>query len=88
VNLELLLTDGFFNLVHDLEKGKVNPSFPLDAQLEIERETSVGNFSEMLAKKLQNGEYCRRTTYPQTKPSSKFVMVREKRHENLYEYKK
>jgi len=59
--LEPLLTWWIFKLVHELEKGKVNPS-SLDP-MEIEDETSVGNFSEMLAE-IANGESVENSCIP------------------------
>jgi len=47
VNLELLLTDGFFNLAHDLEKGKVNPS-TLDPNWKFEEKETDINYSDLL----------------------------------------
>jgi murein L,D-transpeptidase YcbB/YkuD len=47
LNLELLLTDGFFNLAHDLEKGKVNPSI-LDPNWKFEEKETEINYTELL----------------------------------------
>jgi murein L,D-transpeptidase YcbB/YkuD len=85
VNLELLLTDGFFNLVHDLEKGKVNPS-SLDPNWKFEEKPSVGNYSEMLAE-IANGESVE-TTLSKLNPSSKLYGQGKKAIENLYEIQK
>lgn len=47
VDLELLLTDGFFKLAHDLENGKVNPA-TLDPNWKFEEKETDNNYSEML----------------------------------------
>lgn len=47
LNLELLLTDAFFNLAHDLEKGKVNPS-SLDPNWKFEEKETEINYTELL----------------------------------------
>ena len=47
VSLELLLTDAFFRLAHDLENGKVNPS-SLDPNWKFEEKETENNYSEML----------------------------------------
>lgn len=47
VQLELLLTAGFFDLAHDLEKGKVNPA-TLDPNWKFEAKETEISYSEML----------------------------------------
>lgn len=47
VKLELLLTDGFFNLAHDLEKGKINPS-SLDPNWKFEEKETDVNYTALL----------------------------------------
>lgn len=47
VQLELLLTDAFFNLAHDLEKGKVNPS-TLDPDWKFEEKQTDVSYLALL----------------------------------------
>jgi murein L,D-transpeptidase YcbB/YkuD len=47
VRLELLLTDGFFMLAHDLEKGKVNPS-ALDSSWRFEEKKTDSDYLKLL----------------------------------------
>ncbi|PZX61108.1 murein L,D-transpeptidase YcbB/YkuD [Algoriphagus ratkowskyi] len=47
VTLELLLSDSFFSLAHDLEKGKVNPS-NLDANWKFEEKETDVNYTNLL----------------------------------------
>ncbi|WP_339758745.1 L,D-transpeptidase family protein [Algoriphagus aquimarinus] len=59
VNLELLLTDSFFNLAHDLEKGKVNPS-SLDPNWKFEEKETDVNYTGLL-EKVANGSSVEKT---------------------------
>ncbi|GAA0878617.1 L,D-transpeptidase family protein [Algoriphagus jejuensis] len=47
VELELLLTEAFFNLAHDLEKGKVNPA-TLDPEWKFEAKATDVDYSQLL----------------------------------------
>jgi len=47
VNVELLLTDAFFQLASDLDKGKIDP-VQLDSSWKFERPESVLNYTELL----------------------------------------
>jgi murein L,D-transpeptidase YcbB/YkuD len=85
VNLELLLTDGFFNLAQDIEKGKVNPS-SLDPNWKFEEKKSEINYSEILAE-IANGKSIP-TTFLKLYPSSKLYGQGKKAIENLYEIQK
>ncbi|TDQ18324.1 murein L,D-transpeptidase YcbB/YkuD [Algoriphagus boseongensis] len=48
-NLELLLTDAFFELAEDLERGKVDPS-QLKGDWDIDRKPQRANYSELFKK--------------------------------------
>lgn len=85
VSLELLLTDGFFNLAKDLEKGKVNPS-SLDPNWKFEEKESEVNYSEMLAE-IANGKSISKT-FLKLYPSSGLYAQGRKAIENLYEIQK
>ncbi len=85
VNLELLLTDGFFNLAQDLEKGKVNPS-SLDPNWKFEEKESVVNYSEMLAE-IANGKSIE-TIFLKLRPSSELYAQGRNAIQNLYEIQK
>lgn len=85
VNLELLLTDGFFNLAKDIEKGKVNPS-ALDPNWKFEEKKSEVNYSEMLAE-IANGKSIA-TTFLKLYPSSKLYGQGKNAIENLYKIQK
>lgn len=47
VRLEILLSDGFFKLLHDLESGKVDPA-KLDPQWKFEAKSTNTNYSKLL----------------------------------------
>jgi murein L,D-transpeptidase YcbB/YkuD len=59
VTLELLLSDSFYSLAHDLEKGKVNPS-KLDSNWKFEEKETEVNYSDLL-EKVANGSSVEKT---------------------------
>ena len=82
VNLELMLSDSFFNLAHDLEKGKVNPS-SLDPNWKFEEKESEINYTELL-KEVANGSSVEKT-FASLYPSSEIYAQGREAIEELYE---
>ena len=85
VNLELLLTDGFFKLAHDLEKGKVNPS-SLDPEWKFDAKKSDVSFSEML--ETVAGGASVEKTFAELYPNSKLYAQGKEAIKELYEIQK
>ena len=82
VNLELMLSDSFFKLAHDLEKGKVNPS-SLDPNWKFEEKESEINYTELL-KEVANGSSVEKT-FASLYPSSEIYAQGREAIEKLYE---
>jgi murein L,D-transpeptidase YcbB/YkuD len=84
VTLELLLTKGFFNLAHDLEKGKVNPS-SLDPNWKFEEKKSEVDYVALLTE-IVNGKSVE-NSFLELYPSSDFYAKGRESIQNLYEIK-
>ncbi|PZX55630.1 L,D-transpeptidase family protein [Algoriphagus chordae] len=82
VGLELLLTDAFFNLAHDLEKGKVNPS-SLDPNWKFEEKESEVNYTALL-QGIAKGSSVEKT-FASLYPSSDLYAQGREAIEELYE---
>ncbi len=82
VRLELLMTDGFFNLAHDLEKGKVDPS-KLDPSWKFEAKETEVDYSAML-KEIAAGASVDKT-FERLYPDSELYVSGKKAIRELYE---
>ncbi|MFC5624185.1 L,D-transpeptidase family protein [Algoriphagus winogradskyi] len=85
VSLELLLTDAFFRLAHDLENGKVNPS-SLDPNWKFEEKETENNYSEML-KEVAGGSSVEKT-FEKLYPNSDLYAQGRKAIQELYTIQK
>lgn len=85
VNLELLLTDGFFNLAHDLEKGKVNPS-TLDPNWKFEEKETDINYSDLL-REVASGSSVKKT-FEKLHPNSELYAHGREAIKELYDIRK
>ncbi len=82
VNLELLLTDSFFNLAHDLDKGKVNPS-SLDPNWKFEEKETDLNYSDLI-KEVASGSSVKKT-FEKLYPNSELYAHGKDAIKELYE---
>ncbi|WP_051314998.1 L,D-transpeptidase family protein [Algoriphagus terrigena] len=82
VQLELLLTAGFFNLAHDLEKGRVNPA-TLDPDWKFEAKETEVDYSDML-KEIAAGAPVDKT-FERLYPNSDLYASGKKAIKELYE---
>lgn len=85
VKLELLLTDGFFNLAHDLEFGKINPS-SLDPNWKFEEKETDVSYTALL-EEVANGSSVEKT-FESLYPSSALYAKGREAIEELYEIQK
>ena len=85
VSLELMLTDGFLKLAHDLENGKVNPS-SLDPNWKFEKKETDVNYTELL-KEVASGSSIDKTL-ANLYPSSELYSQGREAIEELYEIQK
>ncbi|WP_425638095.1 L,D-transpeptidase family protein [Algoriphagus yeomjeoni] len=85
VRLELLLTDGFFNLAHDLEFGKINPS-SLDSNWKFEEKETDVSYTELL-EEVANGSSVEKT-FESLYPSSELYAKGREAIQELYEIQK
>ncbi|MDR7130869.1 murein L,D-transpeptidase YcbB/YkuD [Algoriphagus sp. 4150] len=82
VTLELLLTDSFFMLAHDLEKGKVNPS-TLDSSWKFEEKETDVDYASLL-EEVANGASVGKT-FANLYPSSELYAQGRDAIRELYE---
>ncbi|HSF55277.1 MAG TPA: L,D-transpeptidase family protein [Algoriphagus sp.] len=85
VRLELLMTDGFFNLAHDKEKGKINPS-KLDSSWKFEAKEDSSDYAAML-KEVATGTSVEKT-FEKLYPNSELYALGKKAIRELYEIQK
>ncbi|OOG77404.1 hypothetical protein B0E43_04680 [Algoriphagus sp. A40] len=82
IRLELLMTDGFFNLAHDLEKGKVDPT-QLDSSWKFEEKDGSTDYAAML-KEIAAGASVEKT-FENLYPNSDLYAQGKKAIKELYE---
>lgn len=82
VTLELLFTDGFFKLAHDLEKGKVNPA-SLDLNWKFEEKKTDINYLDLL-KEVADGKTISKT-FEKLYPNSELYAHGREAIKELYE---
>ncbi len=82
VRLELLLTDGFFMLAHDLEKGKVNPS-ALDSSWRFEEKKTEADYLKLLEEIADGGSV--EKAFAKLYPASELYAKGREAIEELYE---
>jgi murein L,D-transpeptidase YcbB/YkuD len=85
VRVEMLLTDGFFNLAHDLERGKVNPA-ELDPDWKFEEKEVSADYLSLL-EDIANGSSIERT-FAKLYPSSELYARGRTAIKELYEVQK
>lgn len=85
VRLELLLTDGFFNLAQDLEKGKVNPA-ELDSSWKFEEKAATADYLVMLQEIAGGGSVDK--TFEKLYPDSDLYAKGKEAIKDLYELQK
>ncbi|WP_339863886.1 L,D-transpeptidase family protein [uncultured Algoriphagus sp.] len=81
ISLELLLTDAFFRLAHDLENGKVNPS-SLDPNWKFEEKETENSYLEML-KEVAGGSSVEKT-FERLYPNSELYALGKEAIKDLY----
>jgi len=82
VRLEMLLTDGFFNLAHDLEKGKVNPA-DLDSSWKFGEKEASADYVGLL-NEVASGTSVEKT-FARLYPSSELYSRGKEAIKELYE---
>jgi murein L,D-transpeptidase YcbB/YkuD len=82
VRVELLLTEGFFNLAHDLENGKVNPS-ELDPDWKFEEKEVIADYVSLLNDVAKGSSV--EKTFAKLHPSSELYARGKKAIKELYE---
>ena len=82
VRLEMLLADGFFNLAHDLEKGKVNPA-GLDSSWKFEEKEAGADYVALL-NEVAGGASIEKT-FARLYPNSALYEQGKKAIEELYQ---
>ena len=85
VNLELLMTDGFFRLAHDLENGKVDPS-SLDPNWKFREKDTEVNYTSLL-EDVASGNSVEKT-FARLYPNSDLYAQGREAIEELYEIQK
>lgn len=85
IQLELLLTDAFFNLAHDMEKGKVNPSV-LDPNWKFEEKKTEVIYSQLL-QEIAGGASVEKT-FAKLYPNSQLYAQGKDAIRELYEIQK
>lgn len=85
VTLELLMTDGFYRLAHDLENGKVNPS-SLDPNWKFQEKETDLDYTSLL-KEVAGGSSVEKT-FASLYPNSDLYAQGKEAIEELYEIQK
>lgn len=82
VRLELLLTDGFFNLAHDLEKGKVNPA-ELDSSWKFDEKATSADYIALINEVVAGAPVDK--TFAKLYPNAELYAQGKKAIKELYE---